>query len=318
MRTQTVLVTGGAGFIGSTLVDRLLAEGRRVVAVDDLSTGSLANLEDARRDTAGQFEFQRADVVRGGLDAVVERHRPEVVVHLAARASGAASIQDPVGDAMVNVVGTINVLEACRRFGVSKVVMATSGGAVATDAELDRLPLDETWDGPGLSPHAAAERAAEEYLRTYGSVYGLRWTVLAMSNVYGPRQRSGDGAGVVATFVDAMLQGRPTTMHGDGQATRDFVYVDDVVHALALAMERGDDERFCVGTGQRTSIDRLFAALAAATDHRRDPVFADARTGDARHASVDARAAAHGLGWKPWTSLAEGLAATLRWADTRA
>ncbi len=306
-----LLVTGGAGFIGSTLVDRLLAEGRRVIAVDDLSTGTLANLEEARRESGGRFEFQRADVVRGGLDAVVERHRPEVVVHLAARSSGRRSIDDPVGDAMVNVVGTVNVLEACRRHGVRKVVMATAAGAVGSDEEADLLPLDESHDGPGASPHAAAQRAAEEYLRTYGALYGLRWTVLAVANVYGPRQRA---SGVVAGFTRAMLAGRPVTIHGDGKSTRDFVYVDDVVHALALAMERGDDQRLVIGTGQRTSVERLFLALAAATDHRRDPVHDEPLPGEPRHAAVDARRAAEVLGWKPWTTLEEGLAATLRWA----
>lgn len=313
MRNQTVLVTGGAGFIGSTLVDRLLAEGRRVIAVDDLSSGTLANLEVARSEGAGRFEFQRADVVRGGLDAVVERHRPEVVVHLAARSSGPRSIEDPVGDAMTNVVGTVNVLEACRRHRVRKIVMATSAGAVVSDAEADLLPLDERHDGPGSSPHAAAQRAAEQYLRTYGAMYGLRWTVLALANVYGPRQRA---SGVVSAFARAMLAGRPVTIHGDGKSTRDFVYVDDVVHALALAMERGDGERLVIGTGDRTSVERLFVALAAATDHRRDPVHTDPLPGEARHAAVDARLAAELLGWKPWTTLEEGLAATLRWAAT--
>ena len=314
MRTRTVLVTGGAGFIGSTLVDRLLAEGRRVVAVDDLSTGALGNLDEARAHGDGRFEFQRADVVRGGLDAVVERHRPEVVVHLAARSDGRASVEDPVGDAMVNVVGTINVLEACRRHGVGKVVYAMSGGGVATDEDEWRLPLDEDADLLALTPHEAGQHAAEGYLRAYEQMYGLRWTSLVMTDVYGPRQgRAGEG-GVVSRFAGAMLEGRPVTIHGDGTATRDLVYVDDVVHALALAMERGDGERFMIGTGQRTQVARLFAALAAATDYRRDPVQADRRPGDAAHVAVDPSFAAEALGWKPWTTLEEGLASTLRWA----
>jgi len=308
-----VLVTGGAGFIGSTLVDRLLAEGRRVVAVDDLSTGTLANLEEARAHGDGRFEFQRADVVRGGLDAVVERHRPEVVVHLAARSDGRASVEDPVGNAMVNVVGTINLLEACRRHGVGKVVYAMSGGGVATDEEAGRLPLDEDADLPALSPHEAGQHAAEGYLRAYEAMYGLRWTSLVMTDVYGPRQGRGGDVGMVSGFVAAMLEGRPVTIHGDGTNTRDLVYVDDVVHALALAMERGDGERFMVGTGQQTQVARLFAALAAATDYRREPVVAEPRPGDAAHVAVDPTYAAEILGWKPWTTLEEGLASTLRW-----
>ena len=314
MRTRTVLVTGGAGFIGSTLVDRLLAEGRRVVAVDDLSTGSLANLDEARAHGDGRFEFQRADVVRGGLDAVVERHRPEVVVHLAGRAEGRASVEDPVGDAMVNVVGTIKVLEACRRHGVGKVVYAMSGGGVPSDDEEWRLPLDEDAELLACSPHEAGQHAAEGYLRAYEQLHGLRWTSLVMTDVYGPRQGRGGGGGVVSRLAGAMLEGRPVTLHGDGTATRDLVYVDDVVHALALAMERGDGERFMIGTGQRTQVARLFAALAAATDYRRDPVAADPPAGEAAHVAVDPSFAAEVLGWKPWTTLEEGLAATLRWA----
>lgn len=314
MRTRTVLVTGGAGFIGSTLIDRLLAEGRRVVAVDDLSTGSLGNLDDARTHGDGRFEFQRADIVRGGLDAVVERHRPEVVVHLAARSDGRASVEDPVGNAMVNVVGTINVLEACRRHGVGKVVYAMSGGGVATDEDEWRLPLTEESELLALTPHEAGQHAAEGYLRAYEQMYGLRWTSLVMTDVYGPRQGRGGEGGLVSAFVGAMLEGRPVTIHGDGTATRDLVYVDDVVHALALAMDRGDGERFMVGTGQRTQVARLFAALAAATDYRREPVTADPRPGDAAHVAVDSSYAAEALGWKPWTTLEEGLAATLRWA----
>jgi UDP-glucose 4-epimerase len=309
-----VLVTGGAGFIGSTLVDRLLAEGRRVVAVDDLSTGSLANLDEARAHGDGRFEFQRADVIRGGLDAIIERHRPEVVVHLAARADGRGSVEDPVGDAMVNVVGTINVLEACRRHGVGKVVYAMSGGGVARDEDEWRLPLDEDGDLPALTPHEAGQHAAEGYLRAYEQLYGLRWTCLVMTDVYGPRQGRSGGGGPVSHLVGAMLEGRPATIHGAGSATRDLVYVDDVVHALALAMERGDGERFMIGTGQRTQVARLFSALAAATDHRREPVVAEQRPGDPLHVAVDPTYAAEVLGWKPWTTLEEGLAATLRWA----
>lgn len=318
MSDDTVLVTGAAGFIGSNLVDRLLAEGRRVVAVDDLSTGSLGNLDDARRRHAGSFEFQRLDLTRGGLDTVVERHRPDVIHHLAAQISVPASVADPVRDATVNVLGTLAVLEAARRHGTRKVVFATSGGAIYGEPAPEALPVDEAHGGHALSPYGAGKRSAEEYLRAYGGLHDLEWTALALANVYGPRQDPTGEGGVVAIFVDRMLAGQPCTIHGDGEQSRDLVFVDDVVHAFVLAMDRGSGERFNIGTGERTSVNQLFRALSAATGYGREPVHGPARTGDLRHSAVDPRKAARVLGWKPWTTLEEGLAATLAWATTRA
>jgi UDP-glucose 4-epimerase len=314
---ETVLVTGGAGFIGSHLVDRLLAEGRRVVAVDDLSTGHLANLDQARRDGSGRFEFQRLDITRSTLDAMVERHRPEVILHLAAQTSVPRSVEDPVSDALANVVGTINVLEAAQRHGVDKVVMASSGGALYGDVVEAELPVAEERALAPRSPYGASKAAAEQYLAAYGARYGLRWTSLALANVYGPRQDPAGEAGVVAVFTDRMLDDRPCMIHGDGEQSRDLVFVDDAVHAFVLAMDRGDGERFNIGTGQRTSVNQLFRALAAATGYAREPVHAPEREGEIRHSAVDARKAAQGLDWKPWTTLEEGLAATLGWAGAR-
>lgn len=313
MTSGTILVTGGAGFIGSTLVDRLLAEGRDVVAVDDLSTGQLANLDAARRSPEGRFEFQRLDIVTGALDPLVQRHRPEVVLHLAAQMNVRRSVDDPVRDAMVNVVGTINVLEAARRHGVRKVVLATSGGCIYGEPDEADLPVAEEHPGPAHSPYGAAKRSAEEYVAAYGELYDLAWTSLALTNVYGPRQDPAGEAGVVAILMEQMLQGRPCTIYGDGTQTRDFVYVDDVVHAFVLAMDRGDGRRFNIGTSERTSVEHLFRALAAATGYAREPVRAPARPGELLHNAVDHRRAAAELGWKPWTTLEEGLATTLEW-----
>ena len=311
---DNVLVTGGAGFIGSNLVDRLLAEGRRVVCVDNLSTGKLANLAEARQASPGNFEFQRLDITQGGLGQVVERHRPQAILHLAAQMNVRVSVEDPIHDAMTNIIGTINVLEAARTHGVGKVVFATSGGTIYGEPSLDELPVGEEAPLGAHSPYGASKLAGEQYLRTYEKLYGLSWTSLALSNVYGPRQDPAGEAGVVAIFTEQMLAGEPCLIFGDGEQTRDFVYVDDVVHAFVLAMDRGDGERFNVGTGERTSVNQLFRALAAATGYDRDPVHAPARTGELAHNAVDARKAARELGWKPWTTLEEGLAATLSWA----
>lgn len=313
---RPVLVTGAAGFIGSNLALRLLEDGRRVVGVDDLSTGSLSNLDEARERHAGRFEFNRLDVTQGGLTPLIERLRPEVVFHLAAQVDVAVSVADPVRDAASNVLGTVAVLEAARRGGVRKVVYASSIGSYGEPGEHE-LPLSETFDGPALSPYGASKRAAMAYLPTYEQLYGLAWTALTLANVYGPHQTSAGEGGVVATFAGRMLEGAPVAIHGDGEQTRDFVFVDDVVHALVLAADRGDGERYTIGTGERTSINQLFRALAAATGYGHEPTRGPARPGDIRHSAVDASRAAHDLGWKPWTTLEEGLAATLAWVAAR-
>jgi UDP-glucose 4-epimerase len=310
----TVLVTGGAGFIGSNLVDRLLAEGRRVVVIDDLSSGRLGNLDEARRAAPGSLEFQRMDITSDSVSPLVERHRPEVIVHLAAQMNVRASVADPLHDARVNVMGTVNLLEAARRHGVRKVVFATSGGCIYGEPSLEELPVTEEHPGHAHSPYGASKRSGEEYLRTYQSLYGVDWTSLAFSNVYGPRQDPAGEAGVVAIFTERMLAGQPCTIFGDGEQSRDFVYVDDVVHALALATTRGDNERFNIGTGERTSVNQLYRALAAATNYPHEAVYAPEREGELRHSSVSIRKAADQLGWKPWTTLEEGLASTLAWA----
>jgi UDP-glucose 4-epimerase len=314
---RPVLVTGAAGFIGSNLVARLLEDGRRVVGVDDLSTGSLANLAPARERHAGRFEFDRLDVRQGGLTPLVERLRPEVVFHLAAQVDVRRSVEDPLHDASVNVLGTLAVLEAAREGGVRKVVYAGSIGSYGEPDEAE-LPIDERFDAPALSPYGTSKRVAIDYLQTYGLLHGLEWTALTFANVYGPHQTTAGEGGVVATFAGRMVEGRPVTIYGDGEQTRDFVFVDDVVHALVLAADRAPGERLLIGTGQRTSVNQLYRALAAATGYGHEPVYAPAREGEIRHSSVDSRRAGRVLGWKPWTSLEEGLATTLGWAARQA
>ena len=313
MSDRPVLVTGAAGFIGSNLVVRLLEDGRRVVGVDDLSTGSLANLVEARERHAGRFEFNRLDLRQGGLTALAERLRPEVIFHLAAQVDVRRSVEDPITDAAINVLGTVNVLEAARACEARKVVYAGTIGSYGEPDESE-LPLDESFDAPALSPYGASKRTALEYLRTYEALYGLEWTALTCANVYGPHQTTSGEGGAVATFVGRMLAGQPCTIFGDGEQSRDFVFVDDVVHALVLAADRAPGERCNIGTGERVTVNQLFRALAAATGYDHEPVHAPARPGEIRHSCLDARHAGRVLDWKPWTTLEEGLAATLAWA----
>jgi UDP-glucose 4-epimerase len=307
------LVTGGAGFIGSNLVDRLLADGHEVTVVDDLSTGKLANLQAARRDPDLPLSFNRLDVTSTALASAVERARPEVVFHLAAQIDVRRSVADPVGDAMTNVIGTVNVLEACRQHGVAKVVNTTSGGCIYGEPRREDLPVAEDYPGHPHSPYGAAKRGVEEYLHTYEALYGLRWTSLALGNVYGPRQDPGGEAGVVSIFGARMLAGEPVTIFGDGEQTRDFVYVDDVVDAFVAAVDAGDGLRLNIGTGVGTSVNELQAVLAELTGYGAAPEYAPDRDGELGHIALDTSRAAAALGWKVRRTLREGLAATVDW-----
>ncbi|HVM14744.1 MAG TPA: NAD-dependent epimerase/dehydratase family protein [Egibacteraceae bacterium] len=308
-----MLVTGGAGFIGSNLVDRLLEDGHEVTVVDDLSTGKLANLQRARRDPDLPLHFQRLDITSTALERAVDKARPEVVLHLAAQIDVRRSVADPVHDALVNVIGTVQLLEACRRHDVRKFVLTTSGGCIYGEPVAADLPIGEHYPGHPHSPYGASKRGVEEYLHTYEALYGLRWTSLALANVFGPRQDPGGEAGVVSIFGGRMLAGQPVTIYGDGEQTRDFVYVDDVVHAFTLAMDGGDGLRFNIGTGQPTSVNTLYAELADLAGYADAAEHAPERSGELRHIALDSRLAATELGWKPWTTLREGLGATLDW-----
>ena len=308
-----VLVTGGAGFIGSMLTDRLLAEGHKVTVVDDLSTGKLHNLDDARRNPDLPLVFQRIDLVSDGLERVVARAQPEVILHLAAQIDVRRSVADPVRDAKINVLGTVNLLEIARKHGARKIVMATSGGCIYGEPSAEELPIAEDYPGHPHSPYGASKRGVEEYLYTYAALYDLKWTSLALGNVFGPRQDPLGEAGVVSIFGGRMLEDQPVTIFGDGQQTRDFVFVDDVVHAFVLAMERGDGLRCNIGTGEETSVNELFTALVEVIGYSRQAEHAPERPGELRNIALDARLASTELGWKPWTTLREGLTETVRW-----
>lgn len=311
---RTVLVTGGAGFIGSHLVEALLAEGRTVVVADDLSTGRRSNLAAAEAEHGQRCVFVQVDITDEAFVDVVAHHRPQIIFHLAAQMSVAVSVERPVPDAITNVVGTVRVVEAAGRHAVDKVVFTSSGGAIYGEVDPDQLPLTEEHPGPGLSPYGAAKRAGEEYVRTFAALYGFDWTTIAPANVYGPRQDPTGEGGVVARFTRRMLDGEPCQIHGDGAQTRDYVYVGDVVDAFRRALREGGGQRFNIGTGRPTSVNELFVTLAAATGYDRAPQHGPARLGEVLHNRVSPRKAHQQLGWTPTTDLAEGCAATVDWA----
>jgi UDP-glucose 4-epimerase len=306
----TYLVTGGGGFIGSHLCDRLLAEGKRVVAVDDLTSGKIANLAEARS-YGHQFAFHTIDVRSGGLRAIFDQYHPEVVMHLAAQASVSVSVKDPERDASINILGLLNVLDAAAATGSRKVVFAASGGTLYGEAR--SLPVKESARGRGRpsSPYGITKAAGIQYLEFFRADRGLDFTALALANVYGPRQDPHGEAGVVAIFSSLMLAGRQPTIFGTGQDTRDYVYVDDTVHAFALAAEHGSGHVVNVGTGVETSVNVLFRAMASIMGYRGKPVPGPPRAGDLHRSSLDNTLAAKELGWKPWTPLKVGLQATI-------
>lgn len=307
------LVTGGAGFIGSTLVDRLLAEGHSVDVVDDLSTGTLANLSEARADRSNDLKVHQVDIRDGGVVDLIGRRRPEVVFHLAAQADVRVSVLRPVFDAEVNVVGSLNVLEGARSGGARKVVFASSGGTIYGEPSPADLPVKESHPQQPLSPYGVAKRVVTDYLHVYRELHSIEFTSLAMANIYGPRQDPNGEAGVVAIFAGLLLEGKPCTVFGDGSQTRDFVYVDDAVDAFVRAADRGSGLLCNVGTGVETSVNELYAAMAAAAGVSEPAIHAPARPGELARSALDPGRAALHLGWEPWTDLASGVAEVLRW-----
>ncbi len=311
------LVTGGAGFIGSTLVDRLLAEGHSVDVIDDLSSGSLANLAEARSNPDHQFQFHRLDIRDGAVAELIERRQPEIIFHLAAQIDVRVSVADPVLDAMINVIGSLHVLEGARRAGTRKVVFASSGGTIYGAPDGADLPVRESHPQVPISPYGVAKKVVGDYLAAYRVLHDLEFTALALANVYGPRQDPHGEAGVVAIFAGRLLSGEPCTIFGDGAQTRDYVYVDDVVDAFVRAADKGGGLVINIGTGVETSVNDLYATMAKVAGVDRAAVLAPARDGEVPRSALDAGRAEMQLGWKPWTDLATGSSAVLDYFANR-
>ena len=312
------LVTGGAGFIGSTLVDRLLAEGHQVDVVDNLSSGNLANLADARASAGHEVNFHQMDIRDEGLGELMARQAPEVVFHLAAQADVRVSVARPVFDAEVNVVGSLNVLEGARAAGARKVVFASSGGTIYGEPDPSELPVKESHPQQPLSPYGVAKKVVGDYLYAYRALHDLEYTALALANVYGPRQDPHGEAGVVAIFTGRLLAGEPCTIFGSGEQTRDFVYVDDVVDAFVRAADRGSGLLANIGTGREVSVNELYTTMAAAAGVPDPALRAPARAGELDRSALDPGRAELHLGWKPWTTLEAGTQQVIDWFRARA
>ena len=312
-----VMVTGGAGFIGSNLVDRLLAEGHHVDVIDDFSTGSLHNLADARASAGRALTIHHLDIAAAAVVELMARRRPQLVFHLAAQADVRVSVARPAFDATVNIVGSLNVLEGARQAESERVVFAASGGTLYGDPAPEDLPLRESHPHQPLSPYGVAKKAVIDYLVAYRELHALEYSALALGNVYGPRQDPHGEAGVVAIFAERLLRGEPVTVFGDGEQTRDFVFVDDVVDAFVRAATRGGGLVCNIATGRETSVNELLAVMAAHAGVEATPVMAPARPGELLRSSLDIERASIQLGWHPWTELAEGTRAVLDYVATR-
>lgn len=298
-----VLVTGGAGFIGSHVVDACVAAGNQVAVVDDLSTGKMANLNSGA-------QFYQVDIRNlEQLEAVFTSFQPEAICHLAAKANVRESMEKPVLYAEVNVIGSLNLLELARRHGCVKIIYASTAGAVYGEPEY--LPVDEAHPINPLDPYGASKHHVEHYLYQYRRNYGLDFTILRFPNVYGPRQDPFGEAGVVAIFALAMLQGRQPVIYGTGEQERDFVYVGDIAHANVLALTKGSGEIYNLGSGVGVSINTIFNTIKEITHAACAEQHGAAKLGEVYRIYVNARKANAGLGWYSDISLREGLERTV-------
>ncbi len=310
-----VMVTGGAGFIGSHLAERLVSSGIDVDVVDDLSSGSLANLSTARSLRGGKLHFHQIDVKDAGVATLVERRQPEVVFHLAARSDVRMSMVDPIADADANILGSLRILDASRRASVQKVVFAASAGIYGAVPE-DRIPISEDVAHRPESNYGLSKDTVLRYLEIYRATYDLEYTALILANVYGPRQGARGEAGVVSVFARSLLAGSPVTIYGDGTQTRDFVYVDDVVDAFYRAMESGGGTQINIGTGREISINELYAALAVLTGRQgAEPAYGQGVAGEIMRSALNARRAGWYLRWHPFTKIEDGLRGVVSWME---
>lgn len=303
-----VLVTGGAGFIGSHIVDRLAQEGHEVVVVDNLSTGKRRNLNRAAR-------FYKTDIQSWRLERVFRNERPNVVMHLAAQMDVRKSVEDPVFDAQVNVLGTLNILQQTVKHGVRKVVFSSSGGAIY--GEQDVFPAPESHATKPLSPYGLSKLCGEQYLSYYERVGGVQVVNLRYANVYGPRQDPEGEAGVVAIFIQKLLNNEQPVINGNGRQTRDFVFVEDVVEANLAVMGQETAGTYNVGTGVETSINDLFRILVQHTGSTCKELHGPAKKGEQARSVIDASKLRHELSWEPKMSLSDGLKRTVEYFKER-
>ncbi len=301
---MNVLVTGGAGFIGSNVVDGLLDNGFNVTVLDNLSTGKKENLNPLSR-------FYKTDIRdKKALEEIFKEVKPEIIYHLAAQIDVRKSVADPAFDALTNIIGSINLFELAVKYNVKRIIFSSTGGALY--GEPDNLPADESTEIAPLSPYGVSKYCTEQYLNYFKSMYGIERVILRYANVYGPRQDPLGEAGVVAIFTGRILNGEKPIIYGDGNQTRDYVYVKDVVKANLLAMD-GKEGTYNIGTGIETSVNVLLEMLSSALNKKVDPIYAPPRKGEVQRISLNGAKAKRELGFIPEYSLERGLEETIEW-----
>jgi UDP-glucose 4-epimerase len=302
-----ILVTGGAGFIGSQIVDDLLQEGHNVHILDNLSTGHMAYVNP-------RAVFHQGDLLNLGLAEVFAAARPEVVIHHAAQIDVQTSLANPFLDAKINILGTIALLEQSREHGVRKVIYASSAAVYGTP---QYLSVDESHPVRPLSFYGISKHTPEHYIESFALLYGMDYTILRYANVYGVRQDPKGEGGVVAIFVDKLLEGKQPIIYGNGEQTRDFIYVQDIVSANRAALNKGSRGIYNISCNEQTSVNDLLKEMCSISGSSFNPAYEAARTGDIVHSRLDNRAALNALGWSPMFTLRDGLRATFAYYKTQ-
>lgn len=301
---KTALVTGGAGFIGSHIADALVRRRIRVYVVDDLSTGNTKNLNP-------NVHFTKLSISNPQFITYLKKVKPDVIFHCAAQVNLRNSLIDPPSDATTNILGTINIAHTAAQIGVKKIIYSSTGGALYPETE--KIPSSEKIPPQPSSPYGISKRAAEMYLHYEYYVHGIPYVALRYANVYGPRQNAKGEAGVITIFANQMLSGQPVTIFGNGKQTRDYVYVDDVVRANLLAMNRAVIGEFNIGTGRETDVNTLFKKMSKLTSYALPALYTPFIPGEMMRSALDARKARQQLGWVPKIKLEEGLEKTVSW-----
>ena len=299
-----ILITGGAGFIGSHLVDRLIKGGHQVVVIDNLSTGKKENLNK-------KAKFYKVDIQSPKISQIFKKEKPEVVFHLAAQIDVGKSVENPIEDAKINILGSLNILESCQKSKVKKIIFASTGGAIYGEAKIISTPED--YPANPLSPYGIEKLTIEKYLDYYWKVFKIPYISLRLANVYGPRQNSKGEAGVIAIFCDKMLCGKQPIIYGLGCQTRDFVFVDDVAEANILAMESKKIGIFNIGTEKETDINTIFEKIKKLIGVKCKKIHAPAKSGEQKRSCLDYTKAKKELSWQPKYSLENGLRETINY-----